>query len=317
MLNFIGNRYKLLNCEGDIEFNKIYKAKDAYNNESVLIKIVEHTPNISEDFISNLIDQSTVLREINSPYILKIINVGVHYTDEATYLYIVNEYSDGIGLESIIRGNDVHLEALINVVTQILKSLESAYSFGLYHGDLKPSNILVDKQYNVKVCDFGVTKANNGINIRACNEIKYLSPHQLCINYTDSESDFFSLGVILFEVVFKKLPFAKSKNEDEMLKLIDKGVNWNTLKGINGNEELVKIIKRLLGRTNKYTNTQDIIIDLTSVMYYKANIEDTLEINKNITEYKTELGKTKRRNSKLVLMAGIVALISLMVLTSI
>ncbi|MGL5346637.1 MAG: serine/threonine-protein kinase [Peptostreptococcaceae bacterium] len=315
MLNFIGNRYKLLNCEGDIEFNKIYKAKDAYNNESVLLKIVEHTPSISEDFISNLIDESTMLREINSPYILKIIDVGVHYTDEATYLYIVNEYSNGIGLESIIRGNYVHLEGLINMATQILKSLESAYSFGLYHGDLKPSNILVDEQYNVKVCDFGVTKANNGINLRVCNEIRYLSPHQLCINYTDSESDFFSLGLILFEAIFKKLPFGESKNEEEMLKLIDKGVNWNTLKAINGNGELVKIIKRLLGRANKYTNTQDIIIDLTSVMYNKANIEDTLEINEYST--KQELGNTKRKKSKLVLMAGIVALISLMVLISV
>lgn len=319
MLNFVGNRYKLLNCEEDIEFNKIYKAKDAYNNDKVLIKIIEHNPNISEDFISNLIDEGTMLRDINSPYILKIIDVGVHYTDEATYFYIVYEYSNGIGLESIIRGNYIHLEALINMATQILKSLESASSFGLYHGDLKPSNILVDKQYNIKVCDFGVTKANNGINIRACNEIKYLSPHQLCIDYTDSESDFFSLGLILFEAIFKSLPFGEGENEGEMLKLIDKGINWNELKGINGNYELVKIIKKLLSRKDKYSNTQDIIIDLSSIMYEKADIEDTMELNYDDFKDELQVVRQKRKiiDKKVLLMIGTITLISLMVLTSI
>lgn len=308
MLNFIGNRYKIFNCEGEIDFNKIYKARDAYNNEKVLIKIIEHNPNISEDFISNLIDEGTMLREINSPYILKIIDVGIHFTEDNTLYYIVSEYSPGLTLDSIIRGNYIHLEALINMSTQILKSIETAKGYGLYHGDLKPSNIIVDKLYNVKVCDFGVTKANYGVNIRSAGEIKYLSPHQLCINYTDIESDFFALGLILFEAIFKKLPFGEGNNEEAMLRLIDKGVNWTELKAINGNEELVTIIKKLLSRTNKYDNTQDIIIDLSSIMYEKAEIEEN--------KYEYEIEKNgKKKSNKLVLMAGLIALISFMVLS--
>lgn len=316
MLNFIGNRYKILNCEGELEFNKIYKARDAYNNEKVLIKIIEHNHNISKDFISNLIDEGTMLKEMNSPFILKIIDVGVHYTDENILYYIVSEYSSGISLDSIIRGNYIHLEALINMATQILKSLEIAKSYGLYHGDLKPSNIIVDKLYNVKVCDFGVTKANNGVNIRSNGEIKYLCPHQLCINYTDSESDFFSLGLILFEAIFKKLPFGEGNNEESMLRLIDKGVNWRELKAINGNEELVNIIKKLLNRTNKYDNTQDIIIDLSSIMYEKADIDETISIEEHDYEYKL-YEKNNRQRSKVGLIAAVVALISFMALSSI
>src|SRR5699024_5729980 len=121
--------------------------------------------------------------------------------------------------------------------TQILKGLETAKEHGIYHGDLNPNNILVDKWYNIKILNFGVTKANNGVNIRSGNNIKYLSPHQLCIDYTDTESDFFALGLILFECIFKKLPFGESNDENEMLKFIDKGINFNDLKAINGNEE--------------------------------------------------------------------------------
>lgn len=311
MLNFIGNRYKILNCSSEIELDKIYKATDAYNNEKVLIKIVEHNDNICEDFISNLIDECTMLRDIDSPHILKIIDVGIHHTDDTTLYYIVSEYSSGISLDSIIRGNYIHLEALINMATQILKSLETAKSYGLYHGDLKPSNIIVDKNYNVKICDFGVTKANNGINIRSCGEVKYLSPHQLCINYTDIESDFFSLGLILFEAIFKKLPFGECYNEDEMLKLIDKGVNWNELKAINGNEELIGIIKKLLNRTNKYENTQDIIIDLSSVMYEKADIDEDISIENDNIELKD------KKSSKVGLIVVATVLISFILLSSV
>ena len=311
MLNFIGNRYKILNCSSEIELDKIYKASDAYNNEKVLIKIVEHNDNICEDFISNLIDECTMLRDINSPYILNIIDVGIHHTEETTLYYIVSEYSSGITLDSIIRGNYIHLEALINMATQILKSLETAKSHNLYHGDLKPSNIIVDKNYNVKICDFGVTKANNGINIRSCGEVKYLSPHQLCINYTDTESDFFSLGLILFEAIFKKLPFGECDNEDEMLKLIDKGVNWNELKAINGNEELISIIKKLLNRTDKYENTQDIIIDLSSVMYEKADIDEQVSIESENVELK------EKKNNKVGLITIATVVISFIILSSI
>lgn len=312
MLSFIGNRYKILNCDGELEVNKLYKAVDVYENSKVLIKIIEHNNHISEDFLSNLIDEGTMAREINSPYILKILDVGIHCTEITTFYYIVSEYTNSIGLDSIIKGNYIHLEAIINMTTQILKGLENAYSFNLYHGDLKPSNILVDKDYNIKICDFGVTKANNGVNLRINNNINYLSPHQICINYTDKESDFFSLGLILFEAIFKKLPHNKFKNENELLKSIDRGINWNDLKAVNGNEQLINIVKKLLNRTDKYNNTQEIIIDLSSVMYEKADIETSLPVEKKLegSNY-----KRKKNSNKFTLIAGIVAIICFMVLS--
>lgn len=312
MLSFIGNRYKILNCDGEIEINKIYKAIDAFDNSKVLIKIIEHNEHIYEGFISNLIDESTMAREINSPYILKILDVGVHCTELSTFYYIVSEYTSSIGLDSIIQGNYIHLEAIINMSTQILKGLETAYSYDLYHGDLKPSNILVDKNYNIKICDFGLTKANNGVNLRINNDISYLSPHQICINFTDKESDFYSLGLILFKAIFKKSPYREAKDEDEMLKLIDKGIKWNELKAINGNEQLINIVKKLLSRNNKYTSTQEIIINLSSVMYEKADITTSLPMLKDLED---EIYNDRKKESKKIMIAtGVVAIISIMVL---
>lgn len=312
-MNFIGNRYSIINIENNIEFNKLYKARDLYENKIVLLKLTVHNDYICEDFLSNLIDESTITRGIKSPYMLHMIDVGVDYRNEGTWYYMVYNYEKGITLNNIISGNYLHLEAIISITTQILKALEIAKEHEMYHGDLSPNNILVDKWYNIKILNFGVTKANNGVNIRSGNNIKYLSPHQLCINYTDTESDFFALGLILFECIFKRLPFDESNDEEEMLKFIDKGVNFNDFKAVNGNEELIHIIKKLLSRTNKYSEFKEVILDLSSVMYEKADIKESLLIeDEQISENKEKI-KVKKSRNKLFLVSA-VAIIILLVL---
>ena len=312
-MNFIGNRYSILNVEHNIEFNKLYKARDLYKNKLVLIKVTEHNDYICEDFLSNLIDESTIIKSIKSPYMLHIIDVGVDYRDDVTLYYMVYNYEKGITLNNIIQGNYLHLEAIISISTQILKALEIAKEHGMYHGDLSPNNILVDKWYNIKILNFGVTKANNGVNIRSGNNIKYLSPHQLCINYTDTESDFFALGLILFECVFKRLPFDESNDEEEMLRFIDKGINFNDFKAVNGNEELIYIMKKLLNRTEKYSELKDVILDLSSIMYEKADIKESLLIeDEEISEVQESVKLRKSRNKLLLVsLVGIIILLAL------
>ncbi|MGO0862576.1 protein kinase domain-containing protein, partial [Clostridioides difficile] len=163
----MGNRYEVVNSDDVLEINKIYKARDVFYRKNVLIKVIKHNNYICEDFVSNLIDESTALDEINSPYILKIIDVGIHCTEEATLYYIVSEDFDGIGLDELILGNYLHLEAIVNIMIQVLKALEMIHRNYSYHGSLKSSSIMVNTEYNIKICDFGITKANNGVNTRS------------------------------------------------------------------------------------------------------------------------------------------------------
>ncbi|MDB0439677.1 serine/threonine protein kinase [Clostridioides difficile] len=321
-MNFIGNRYEVVNSDDVLEINKIYKARDVFYRKNVLIKVIKHNNYICEDFVSNLIDESTALDEINSPYILKIIDVGIHCTEETTLYYIVSEDFDGIGLDELILGNYIHLEAIINIMIQVLKALEMIHRNYSYHGSLKSSSIIVNTEYNIKICDFGITKANNGVNTRSYGNRKYLCPHQLCINYTDRESDFFATGLILFESIFKKLPFGEANSEEKMLQLIDKGLDWNSIRAINGNIELINVIKRLLGRNNKYMRANDIIVDLSKVMYEKAyiEVEDKVEEEpKKIVQIKKEdKSKVRRKLHKKIVVAGLaIVMISMIIIGSI
>ncbi len=276
-MNFIGNRYSIDN-NSDIYIGKIYKATDLFDNNKVLIKLVEHNKHVKEGFMENLIDEMTMLNQIKSPYILPIIDIGIHYAKGKILYYIVSEYTKGISLKDIIKGNYLHLEAIISIATQIVRGLEEIYSHNIYHGGLNLDNIIVDKWYNIKIAGLGITKANNGINIRERSSIRYLCPHQLCINHSDKESDFFSLGLILYQAIFNNLPFEEGKDEIEMLKIIDKGINWNNVNTIDNNEQLINIVKKLLDRKDKYKSTQEIVLDLSSIMYEKAEIQESIEI---------------------------------------
>ena len=292
-MNYIGERYSILDVYNNIEFNKLYKAKDLHEDKVLLLKVINHNHNIGEDFIRNLIDESTTIKYTNSPYILNMVHVGIDYIEGEKIYYMVYEYDSVITLRNIMDNKDLKLKTIVKIATQILKGLEDAKGHGIYHGDLNPENILVDELDNIKILNFGKVKANEGINTRSSNNIKYLSPYQLCINYTDIESDLFALGVILFECIFKKLPFGESNDEDQMLAFIDKGVDFKELEGRCESEELVNIIKKLLSRDEKYSTFRDVIVDLSSIMYeadlkQPLLIETDLKYNKNSKEKRTK-----------------------------
>lgn len=86
------------------------------------------------------------------------------------------------------------------------------------------------------------------------------------------------MGLILFECIFKKLPFGESYDEEQMLKFIDKGINFNALKRYKWKWRINRDNKKLLNRTEKYSEFREVILDLSSIMYEKAEIKESLLI---------------------------------------
>lgn len=331
----IQNRYAV-DFDGVMEENRLYVARDLSNDEKVLIKIFSHSKNINVDFVQNFIDISTVINDIGSKYVLKIKDVGEYYQDYKGYYFIAYEYIEGVELSELIKGNYLHPEAMINISIEILKALESVnmiqkgiYSDGIqdinYHGSLKMQDIIVDKDNNIKIADFGVTAANKGKNIRAKGNYQYMSPHQLCIDYTDYESDLFAFGIILYEMIFKKRPFGIASDEKDMLKRIDRGPDYSNITVLKEYEGLVKIDKKLLGRKDKFKNFNEVIMAMTGIMYYTAEIkinppEDELNtIDKKLMQtQKLEIEKikeeSKRRNTSLFKKVVVIVLVSMFIL---
>jgi serine/threonine protein kinase len=290
-LKLIDERYRLDEVDEKTALleNILYEAVDIEKNESVYLEFVRKTDKLRRDFAVNLLDETAMISFINSPYMLKVDRIG-RFSDEGEFAgdnylnegyYIVYEYVQAVTLAELIHRKQLSIQDSAKIAIQVLKSLELMHGNGMYHGALKPQCILIDDSFNVKVSGFGIVHANNGINNRSEVNLQYICPHQLIVDLTDYESDFFALGQILFESVFKVKAFGESTVEEERLKKINKGVSWYRLNyevhrdndkeliGALKNKEFMKILKRLLSRDvgSKYSHSRNIIIDLSELIY--------------------------------------------------
>lgn len=281
----IDDRYEVYIRDGEnLEEDKLYKARDLHLDSLVYIKILGNNKYMKESFLRNLIDESTMTLSLESINIAKILRVGNYNWD----CYVVSEYFEAENLLDFVNNKKLKIRDLIFITRQIISALKICDENKMYHGSLRLDNILVNKNHTVKIYDLGITKANDGINLRSNGNISFLCPHQLNVNYTDRESDFFAVGIILYYCLFKKMPFKINSNEFEMLKNIDRGLNFKENQITNSNKELVDIIKKLLDRKNKYKNYNEILIDLSELMYAKANI-----VENNIVDSNFETNKKK------------------------
>lgn len=303
----IDNRYKIDNeKDEDLQIDKLYRAKDLQLDSDVYIKVIRDNTTIKDTFIANLVDESMMMSNIDCDNVANILDV---ITDESKY-YIVSEYFNGISLFDLVNKNNITLDNIIFIMKQMVTSMRMFDEKGFYHGGIRLDNILVDENYNIKIYDLGITKANGGVNIRMNDNISFLSPHQLNINYTDIESDFFAIGVVMYYCLFKKMPFKIAKTEFDMLKNIDKGINLDPEKITIFNEPLIKIIKKLLDRKDKYNNYNEILIDLTKIMYVKADIVE----NKDIDLEEVYCEEPKKDNSFMVKLVSIIMCIIILIM---
>ena len=303
----IDNRYKIDNeKDEDLQIDKLYRAKDLQLDSDVYIKVIRDNTTIKDTFIANLVDESMMMSNIDCDNVANILDV---ITDESKY-YIVSEYFNGISLFDLVNKNNITLDNIIFIMKQMVTSMRMFDEKGFYHGGIRLDNILVDENYNIKIYDLGITKANGGVNIRMNDNISFLSPHQLNINYTDIESDFFAIGVVMYYCLFKKMPFKIAKTEFDMLKNIDKGINLDPKKITIFNEPLIKIIKKLLNRKDKYNNYNEILIDLTEIMYVKADIVENKDIDLEEVYYE----EPKKDNSFMVKLVSIIMCIIILIM---
>ena len=303
----IDTSYKIDNeKDEDLQLDKLYRAKDLQLDSDVYIKVIRDNTTIKDTFIANLVDESMMMSNIDCDNVANILDV---ITDESKY-YIVSEYFNGISLFDLVNKNNITLDNIIFIMKQMVTSMRMFDEKGFYHGGIRLDNILVDENYNIKIYDLGITKANGGVNIRMNDNISFLSPHQLNINYTDIESDFFAIGVVMYYCLFKKMPFKIAKTEFDMLKNIDKGINLDPEKITIFNEPLIKIIKKLLDRKDKYNNYNEILIDLTEIMYVKADIVENKDIDLEEVYYE----EPKKDNSFMVKLVSIIMCIIILIM---
>jgi serine/threonine protein kinase/tetratricopeptide (TPR) repeat protein len=195
---------------------EVYKAEDPALLRTVAIKVVSRSQAEKSDAQMRFLREARAASAINHPNIVTIYEIGE--TDEQAY--IVMEYVDGLSLRDLIRSRD-NPERIADIALQICDALEEAHSRRVIHRDIKPENILVSHRGQVKVVDFGLakgvgmTRRGGATDIQNLTDsgtvmgtLSYMSPEQLRGEELDEGTDIFSFGLVLYELLTGRLPFA-------------------------------------------------------------------------------------------------------------
>ena len=205
----LGNRYEIVEKIGNGGMAMVYKAKDQVLNRFVAVKILRDEFTTDEEFIKRFSIEAQSAASITHPNIVSVFDVG----HEGNLYYIVMELIKGKTLKEIIieEGSALPWKWSTNIAIQIASALETAHRNNIIHRDIKPHNIIITEDGIAKVTDFGIAKAVSNSTITAfgstIGSVHYFSPEHARGGFTDTKSDLYSLGVVMYEMLTGKVPF--------------------------------------------------------------------------------------------------------------
>lgn len=206
----ISGRYRIEAVVGTGGMAVVYRALDLQENRTVAIKVLRPEYESDMDFVRRFSREAEAAAKMSHENIVNMLDVGI----EGEMRYIVMEYVDGQTLKQMIRDEGrIHPDVALRMTIRILAAVDHAHRNGIVHRDIKPQNILVDKQGRVKVADFGIArlKASQTTQLdpngSAMGSVHYLSPEQARGEVADEQSDLYSVGVVLYEMLTGHVPF--------------------------------------------------------------------------------------------------------------
>ena len=205
----VKDRYEILEILGEGGMAFVYKARDTQLERFVAIKTLKPNYVKQETFVERFKREAKTAANLNHPNIVQIFDWGIE--DEP---YFVMEYIEGNTLTSIIAKNrTISLSDVLFIGAQVSSGLHAAHQKGLVHRDIKPGNIMITPDGKVKVTDFGIVSLQNEeSDITKTGSIlgtaSYISPEQAQGKPVSIESDLYSLGTVLYELITGKPPFS-------------------------------------------------------------------------------------------------------------
>ena len=205
----LDNRYRIVDKIGVGGMADVYLGEDTLLGRQVAIKVLHANFANDDEFVTRFKREAQAAGKLNHPNIVNMYDVGF---DQDLH-YIIMEYVDGETLkEYITRHGRLSIDEAVKFTIAIAEGLEHAHTMGIVHCDIKPHNVIITRTGRVKVTDFGIARAMNATNtVMYTNSIlgsaHYLSPEQASGKPVDGNTDIYSLGVVLYEMLTGRVPF--------------------------------------------------------------------------------------------------------------
>jgi serine/threonine-protein kinase len=232
-------RYEILKKLGQGSTGTVYLGRDPFIKRDVAVKMSRPTSNRARD---RFFVEAQSAGRLNHPNIVSVYDLGLH----EEYCYLTMEYVDGPTLEKYA-GPDtlLPLTRVVEIAFSVCVALDYAHKQGIIHKDIKPSNIMLDPAGNVKITDFGIAQmTEQTVELGIFGTPSYMSPEQLKDQVVGQESDIFSLGCVLYEIIGGQQAFQGENDFAVMYKI----TNEEPPSALAIRPDLPEIFERILNK---------------------------------------------------------------------
>ncbi len=266
--NIICNRYKILDHLGTGGMATVWLGYDTILDRKVAIKTFKIDAN-DTDAVKRFNREAKAVTSLSHPNIVSIYDVE----NEGDFYYLILEYVEGMTLKDYMAKNPkMPVETIVHIAKQIADGLSHAHQNGIIHRDIKPQNILMNNDLTCKITDFGIARAYGDTTLTQTNQmlgtVYYLSPEQARGNVATAQSDIYSLGILIFEMITGQIPFKGESAVAIALKHLQE-----ELPDIDRYRENVPqsvkniVLKATMKNPNeRYISSKELAVDLSTVL---------------------------------------------------
>lgn len=204
-----GNRYQVLEKLGEGGMGRVYKALDLELDRAVALKTIRTEKGKGPEVLKRFKQELVLARKITHKNVVRIYDLG---EAEGGVKFFTMELVEGQSLRDLVREKKtMPTKEAISFMKQMLSGLAEAHSQGVVHRDLKPQNIMVDRNGLLRIMDFGIARTADTATLTGSGEMMgtpdYISPEQVKGETTNAQSDLYSAGIILYELLTGDVPF--------------------------------------------------------------------------------------------------------------
>jgi eukaryotic-like serine/threonine-protein kinase len=265
----IGHRFRLEEKIGSGGMSSVYRAFDPTLERQVAIKLMHRDISTDPDQLERFRREARAVAQLNHPHVVTVIDAG----EEEGAPYIVFEYVEGETLkERIRRHGRLPVAEAVAYAIEIGRALECAHSHRLVHRDVKPQNVLIDADGRAKVTDFGIARSleTQGLTApgRVLGTTDYVSPEQALGHEVTEQSDIYSLGIVLYEMLTGEIPFQADTQVAVAMKHVREPLPDVQRRRPEISAALAAIVERATAKEtrNRYTTVGELVHDLEEVL---------------------------------------------------
>jgi eukaryotic-like serine/threonine-protein kinase len=265
----IDKRYAISGLLGGGGMGKVFLARDEVLDRDVALKVLREQYARDEEFVGRFEREAKAAASLNYPHIVQVYDLGT--ATDGTY-YIAMEYVPGGTLKDrILKEGSMEAAEAARLASQVADALGVAHTRGIVHRDIKPQNVLLAADGDVKVADFGVARAASETSLSDSSLVlgtaKYMSPEQATGDPVGPESDLYSLGVVLYEMLTGEVPFEADSALGVAMKHVNEPPRSPKEKAPAVPEALNVVTMKLLEKKpeDRYPGTAELVADLSRV----------------------------------------------------